>query len=63
MNSGDPIPYSGPHITMTSPFREVLIQDEVDGEVYKLVVRDGKIELLATSRQGIRQQTIEKVIE
>jgi hypothetical protein len=62
--SGGTLPYSsGTSIVMAAPFKSIMISDQVTGEVYELVVRDGKMELLATSQQGIRQQKIEKVIE
>lgn len=53
----------GSQINMTSPFKSVLLADQVTGEVYELVVNDGKLEIIATSEQGKRQQSIEKIIE
>jgi hypothetical protein len=56
-------PMGPSHITMGSPFKSVQILDQITGEVYELVIRDGKMEILATSQQGIRQQKIESVIK
>ena len=50
-------------INMTSPFKSILISDQITGEIYELVVNDGKLEIIATSTQGKRQQSIEKIIE
>jgi len=51
------------HIHMTAPFKSILISDQITGEIYELVVNDGKLEIIATSEQGKRQQSIEKIIE
>ncbi len=50
-------------ITWGSPAKNVLMKDEVTGEIYELVISDGKLEIRATSKQGIRQQKIENIIK
>lgn len=50
-------------ISWSKATSKLLLRDEVTDEVYELAIRDGKLEIRATSKQGVRQQKIENIIK
>ncbi len=43
--------------------KKLLLEDEITGEVYELIVSDGKLDIRATSKQGVRQQKIQEIVK
>jgi hypothetical protein len=51
------------NISWGRPSNNLLMRDEITGEIYELIVSNGKLDIRATSKQGIRQQKIDKIVE